>query len=563
MRFKTTKGNFTVYAITGTHTVAFGIDCPSASMKDLLGFAVEKEQLNNNGEKERVYLMGFKVFKDRIESPVPGALYSTYDNPIQGFTWEDFGVTQNKEYIYYFHPLYGRPRYIHRKTEIKITVTTEADYKPGDHSVFFNRGVASSQAYTRKFGNKKPSQVPDHKAYQWLSHGLEENLLKFINDTQNGDELYGCFYEFHYAPVLDALKEALDRGVKVQFVYDDKDNAEKFPKEDNEEAIDHAHLNDPLIAHPRTANKSYISHNKFMVLVHNNQPAKVWTGSTNISEGGIFGQTNVGHMIEDAGAAATYLKYWNAIKADPTSTIIKNVNETLLADLNVANIPNGVSCIFSPRKSNDMLDFYAQLLDSAQSNGFITLAFGVNQRFQDLLLDNTAHSPLTFLMLEKDDADIANMDYQHNLVKAVGSYIKDDTLYKWVRETNTQFLGLNAHALYIHSKFLLKDPLSNDPVVVTGSANFSEGSTTQNDENMLIIRGNTRVGDIYFTEFMRIFNHYYFRWVVNQMKDAGNLDGDNAGFLDATDKWTEPYKKGSLKRKRVELFVNGQGYVQG
>ena len=166
-------------------------------------------------------------------------------------------------------------------------------------------------------------------------------------------------------------------------------------------------------------------------------------------------------------------------------------------------------------------------------------------------------------MLEKDDADIANMDYQHNLVKAVGSYIKDDTLYKWVRETNTQFLGLNTHALYIHSKFLLKDPLSNDPVVVTGSANFSEGSTTQNDENMLIIRGNTRVGDIYFTEFMRIFNHYYFRWVVNQMKDAGNLDGDNAGFLDATDKWTEPYKKGSLKRKRIELFVNGQGYMQG
>ena len=38
---------------------------------------------------------------------------------------------------------------------------------------------------------------------------------------------------------------------------------------------------------------------------------------------------------------------------------------------------------------------------------------------------------------------------------------------------------------YVHSKFLMMDPLGDDPIVVTGSANFSDASTNSNDENML------------------------------------------------------------------------------
>jgi phosphatidylserine/phosphatidylglycerophosphate/cardiolipin synthase-like enzyme len=44
---------------------------------------------------------------------------------------------------------------------------------------------------------------------------------------------------------------------------------------------------------------------------------------------------------------------------------------------------------------------------------------------------------------------------------------------------------------------MLVDPLCDDPLIITGSANFSDASTTKNDENMLVIRGDTRVADIY------------------------------------------------------------------
>jgi phosphatidylserine/phosphatidylglycerophosphate/cardiolipin synthase-like enzyme len=58
---------------------------------------------------------------------------------------------------------------------------------------------------------------------------------------------------------------------------------------------------------------------------------------------------------------------------------------------------------------------------------------------------------------------------------------------------------------------MLVDPLTEDPIVIAGSANFSDASTTDNDENMIIVRGNTRIADIYLGEFMRLFSHHSFR----------------------------------------------------
>jgi len=78
----------------------------------------------------------------------------------------------------------------------------------------------------------------------------------------------------------------------------------------------------------------------------------------------------------------------------------------------------------------------------------------------------------------------------------------------WVKE---RLSGLNAHVRYVHNKFMLVDPLGDDPIVICGSANFSEASTIRNDENMLVIRGNTRVADIYLGEFMRLYSHFAFR----------------------------------------------------
>ena len=78
--------------------------------------------------------------------------------------------------------------------------------------------------------------------------------------------------------------------------------------------------------------------------------------------------------------------------------------------------------------------------------------------------------------------------------------------------------AIEGNIFFVHTKYLLIDPLSDDPLICTGSANFSEGSLTNNDENMILIRGSTRVADIYMTEFDRLFRHFYFRDVANDVE---------------------------------------------
>jgi phosphatidylserine/phosphatidylglycerophosphate/cardiolipin synthase-like enzyme len=103
------------------------------------------------------------------------------------------------------------------------------------------------------------------------------------------------------------------------------------------------------------------------------------------------------------------------------------------------------------------------------------------------------------------------------------------------------------------------DPFGDDPIVVTGSANFSNASTKENDENMLIIRGDRRVADIYFTEFNRLFNHYYFRSVREATRDITPEEGRERDlqtlFLAENDDWLTKYRPNSLRAKRVRILT--------
>jgi phosphatidylserine/phosphatidylglycerophosphate/cardiolipin synthase-like enzyme len=115
---------------------------------------------------------------------------------------------------------------------------------------------------------------------------------------------------------------------------------------------------------------------------------------------------------------------------------------------------------------------------------------------------------------------------------------------------------------------MLIDPLGDDPIVITGSANFSEASTTSNDENMLVIRGDTRIADIYLGEFMRVYSHFRFRGHTKSppTHPAPGPDTSKRALAPATkttgklylrdsDVWARPYYvKGSPREKERLLF---------
>src|SRR5439155_12902125 len=157
------------------------------------------------------------------------------------------------------------------------------------------------------------------------------------------------------------------------------------------------------------------------------------------------------------------------------------------------------------------------------------------------------------------------LNASNNVYKAWGSYLQDP-VYQWAKETNAGILGLNEHVSYIHSKFLLHDPLGDDPIVVTGSANFSDASTNDNDENMIVIRGSQRAADIYFTEFNRLFNHYYFRSVTEDVHrhataDQIKKDAESLFLREKAADWLVKYAPGTLKTRRVGMYAGMQGFT--
>lgn len=587
MRFRSLGGAAgRLYAVTGTNTVSFAVVASDLTKDGLLGFAVRRYDLTAGTD---FWMNGFKVFRSLIPDPTPATRVSTHDQPVQSFTWDDFTCEADHRYRYVFQPVKGPVDHLDRSgPDLSLTIRTEPLYGE-THDVFFNRGVASSQAYTNVYGNTRIADLPPDRQKQalgWLSRDLDDALLRFIDQTLAGDQLLGCFYEFTYEPAAAALRAAIDRGVDVRLILDGKENATanaaSFPREENLATVaasgipmDHVIL--------REARRSAISHNKFMVHTPaGSVPRQVWTGSTNLTVGGIAGQTNVGHWTRDPLTALAFQGYWNLLATDPggrtgdsrSDVLAKNaalrsaVEQLSPVPDDLHAVREGVTPVFSPRRGTAVLQAYAALLDTAAREGCITFAFGVGAVFKNLLKDNTSLNAIVFMLLETRDSPdphdptaFVRINASNNVYEAWGSYL-DSPVYQWAKETNAGLLGLNHHVSYVHSKFMLIDPLGDDPVVVTGSANFSDASTTENDENMIVVRGDRRTSDIYVTEFNRIFNHYYFRSVTEATSGEPQSVLDANLFLAENTDWQQKYLPGTLKAKRLALYESMSGFTR-
>lgn len=549
MRRRTSSGPLSVHAVAGSYVVLLGFDLAADSLDGLLGFAVER---TDHTEREKSWLPGFKTFAATDPGRPPGSLVSTRQHPVQDFQWSDFTAKPGHTYTYRVVAMRGTPTELVASDEVAVTVTAQP-VDSGIHSVVFNRGVAGSQAYARKFGNKPPDEAGP-AAFDWLSRGLVEALLAFIGQAKgSGFGLRAALYEFQYAPVLAEFGAARDRGADVAIIYDGRHNSQDVPSKANHAAVDDAGISD--IAKPRETNPSFISHNKFVVLLRDGVPVEVWTGSTNITRGGIFGHSNVGHVVRDPKVAAAYLRYWERLSADPTAAELRPANEAESPLPPGPPGPDTITQVFSPRHGLGALEWYRDRMDQARTGVFLTAAFGVNDLLANVL--GTDRDYLRYVLLESEggNIDLIRRDPDNRI--AVGALAGGGALENWLAETTT---GLNSHVRFVHTKYLLIDPLTDDPIVISGSANFSDASTTRNDENMLVVRGDTDLADIYLGEFLRLFRHFYARNFVVRQRAAiaarANAAERAAFHLVPDDSWARPfYQPGTVRAKERLAFA--------
>jgi phosphatidylserine/phosphatidylglycerophosphate/cardiolipin synthase-like enzyme len=315
------------------------------------------------------------------------------------------------------------------------------------------------------------------------------------------------------------------------------------------------------VAIPRTEAK--IAHNKFIVLTRNDKPIAVWTGSTNLSRNAIYGQLNVGHAIDNAGLAKRFLAYWQELKGDPASTDLKAwtaENDAVAGGLP----PDDLADVFSPHSGAEAFAWYKEIAASARKGLFMTFPFGIVKDFRPIfdhkdgvircaLLEKYVNGGSAASRQQAID-DTIRIRRLPNVGMALGNYITVPTIDGWLKERG----GIGTNVNWVHTKFMLVDPLGADPIVITGSANWSLPSVKDNDENMVVIRGETRVADIYFTEFMRIFAHHRFRESIKiHLEKHGSLDDwKPQDLFETSQEWVpQHFKTGSEYALRRAYFA--------
>ncbi|MET0752832.1 MAG: phospholipase D-like domain-containing protein [Pyrinomonadaceae bacterium] len=580
MRASTTKNGLTLRVIAGTHDAIIAIDFQEDKRKGCLGFSIQRTDLGPAAQPLPASQQKTEWLPNLLRFPsVPlaeGQTFSTTeDAPLQKFRWGDYTLQPAMSYRFKVIPRFGKPGAFEAmpglEDGVEVEITTE-DPNSEETSVFFNRASAASSAFEKEFPNLTDLDVDTPEAdnaRKWLSHGLEEAVLAFLAKAQKGDALHAAIYEFQKPELLKGIKDAALRGVDVKVAYHHRNAGAKdktYAK--NDAAIKAAGLDDDSlkaqnlkpIVHPRKSNpQNAIMHNKFVVLLKSDgkepAPTAVWTGSTNWTEGGIYGQLNVGHAVYDATVAAQYEAYFQLLYADADATTMKHQNGGISpVPLPPLSSEHKVTPVFSPQEEDTMLHVYSNVCDQAKSFLMVSAPFALSPIIL-ASLSKKNDNLLRFMLLDKlgslgkgQEVTLIEGDPNDSIAVATTLSTPLSDYQGRLLEGKESFHHAGIH---IHSKIILVDPFSSDPIIVTGSANFSNNSTKVNDSNSLILRGFTAVADIYATEFMRMFEHYHFRAKEAALKDKSKPMG-----LVEDDSWSdEYYVKDSYEEKDRRMFA--------
>jgi PLD-like domain len=549
MRQTASSNGIGVKAYAGTTGVLLAMNLVREPDEDFLGFAIEK--LGSDGKWEWLNgMLPFPHMPHEAGQPIPSNVA-----PIQKFRWSDYTVNPGTQYRYRVHPVSGDAKQPNVGAGPSLTVATSGR-AGAEHQVLFNRAAAASQAFARKFqtvnqligeaDNKSDVQFPSD-ALVWLSRGVKEAIVSFIERAlDQAWALDVAIYQYELQDVVDAINAAHNRGVKVRVVYHSKTG-------DPQTGRNEASLNDLPDSAKRARETSKIFHHKFIVLSRvdagTKAPEAVLCGSTNFTHNGVYRQANVVHILARPDVAVEYTALFDELFAgkDPSATK-KYINATNPIQPGVALFAG-----FSPRsKLLDLQDFIEEIGQAKRDVLFCT-AFNLFGRLQDALLGKAHDAILRYGVQDKRSTITGfhadrTADFEATAMLSQG-------LEGFLRESLKGDRGTGP--ILIHTKLVVVDFTSDAPTVISGSHNFSKPASEGNDENFLIIKGNTEVADAYGCELMRLYDHYRFRFRTQEGIKAGKKPKRLTLNTDAA--WTKRYfKTGSLEMSDRIFFAGGQ-----
>ena len=519
MRLQKTRNGITMKVYAGTTGVLLAFNVTAQRREGLLGFAIRRKSESN----EWRWLRGLLHFPH--SGPPTFQPVDTNLGPVQKFRWSDYTVYPDRDYTYEVQAVYGNPnqlRYVHGPSVDIKTESTES----GKHRIIFNRAVAASQAYSRRFGNTNPDDPNDSmylQARNWLTRGMLQKVKDFMDlATDDTFALDLALFEFEYDGFVKKLQEIAERGAEIKVIYHGQPGADQT--KENE-----LHLR-PLKRNQKKARlTTALFHQKFIVLKKKNTagefiPQAVLTGTANFTPNGLWRQANVIHIIHDRSLAEKYEEIFHQLL---TSQGRGDTKKYINAHLPIPGNQD-IAYSFSPRSGYIDIDLVEKTIKDADSEVFICSTFKLHDRITDALAN--------------PDPGVIRYGLQNSRTRITGFHRnKSFTTPAFLTKGLEGFLKESSKGqrgtIYIHLKTLIIDFTTDDPTVIVGSHNFSKSASDKNDENFVVIRNDTDVADTYFCEMMRLYDHYRFRYNARKRgfgrATVFNLRTDNS--------WTDDY----------------------
>lgn len=333
----------------------------------------------------------------------------------------------------------------------------------GQIKVFFNHSIDESLL---------GSTVPFGQDY----NACRDEILARIDAAQQTIDV--AMYNNNRTELVNALKQAYARGVRVRYIAAEATNNTALSPSPNFSVL--------------YGNDEALMHNKFLV-IDADLPDAAWvmSGSMNWTYSNMTDDYNNMLSIQDQSLAKTYeLEFeemWGSDGAYPVyansrfgSQKLDNTPHNFI----IGGIP--VECWFSP--SDEVTDEIVQTIQSAQYQADFAL--------------------FTFTHNDPGDALLAAFN-SGTVVRGIIENIDDSGCeYDYLAANGVPVVDHPASAL-LHHKYLVVDAFSpaSDPMVLTGSHNWSYTAESSNDENTLRIHS-ADIARMYAAEFAS-------RWAEN------------------------------------------------
>lgn len=301
----------------------------------------------------------------------------------------------------------------------------------------------------------------------YLNQTMDDTLVAYINRAQYTLDI--AVYNFIQAnPMADvalAINNAYQRGVIIRWIYDGGSGNSGL------------NLLNPAIqklGSPVTSGYG-LMHNKFMIIdagSPNTNDAWVWTGSANWVSQQFMSDYNNVVIIRDKQLALAYTRefnqMWGSAGPLPNSTNSRMGPNKIENNIHEFNV-NGrkVELYFSPSQNTN-----AHILSSINSASY-DLYFG------------------TFAFTLDADAAAIKAVKQSGVFTAgiMDQFCLSYTPYDTLLPVLGNNLLVYSQSFLYHNKLLIADQgdTLSDPLVLTGSHNWTSSADTKNDENTLII----------------------------------------------------------------------------